>query len=433
MTGRVIRSVTWLNTFVRDLLSAEPNLSPILLEGEISGGKLYPSGHYYFTLKDEQSQVSCVLFGLAKKGLDFRPADGQRVIADGLVTVYPPSGRFQLNVRTMRLAGRGALYERFLRLKEVLAKEGLFAEHHKRPLPSFPKRIGVVTSEKGAVLSDIIQVLRQRQPGFSLLLYPVAVQGETAAAEITEAINLANRRAEVDVLIVGRGGGSFEDLFAFNEEKVVRAIFSSAIPIVAAVGHETDFTLAELAADLRAPTPTAAAFAVSIDQAELLTAIRTGIDTLGRLMYRRLEQEKRHLKRLTDRPALSVPERIIEVRQQRLDMICRDMERILPRLVERAGDRLEGLIRRFSLSLPVRLGRAKERLARFSGRLGDLGPERVLARGYAIVSHADGRVLMKSSETSPGHTIHVRLYRGSLDAKVTEVHNAGDETADKVD
>ena len=252
-------SVSQLNEYVRRLLAGDPMLRSLRVQGEISGFKRYTSGHLYFTLKDETASVSCVMFRTAAESLDFRPQDGQRVTISGSASLYPQRGQYQLYVERMQREGVGELYMRFEALKRKLAAEGLFDQAIKKEIPAYPRVIGVATSPTGAVLRDIVRVARRRDPNISILLAPTSVQGAGAAAEIVQAIELLNRQGEADVILCGRGGGSIEDLWPFNEEIVARAIRASKIPVISCVGHETDFTIADFAADLRAPTPSAAA------------------------------------------------------------------------------------------------------------------------------------------------------------------------------
>ncbi|MEO8145905.1 MAG: exodeoxyribonuclease VII large subunit, partial [Betaproteobacteria bacterium] len=342
--GPAVLSVSQLLRSARDMLERRFPLQWIA--GEISNLRPAASGHLYFTLKDETAQVDCVMFKSRAGALDWEPADGQRVEARALVTLYEPRGRFQLNVEGMRRAGLGPLYERFLKLKDKLAREGLFAVEAKRPIPAHPQQIGVVTSLAAAALRDVLTTLRRRNPSIPVIVYPAPVQGEGAAAKLVEALAAANARAECDVLLLVRGGGSIEDLWQFNEEVLARAIRASAIPIVAGVGHETDFTIADFAADARAPTPTAAAEMVSPSLEALRariaeTALRISrqtartieyamqaVDALARRLVHpaeRLRNSRQHLAHLAARLAAATAQHLNEFRR-RTDVACARLE-----------------------------------------------------------------------------------------------------------
>ncbi|MGL4978376.1 MAG: exodeoxyribonuclease VII large subunit, partial [Plesiomonas sp.] len=264
LENRAIFTVTRLNQTVRQLL--ETQLGQVWISGEISNLSIPVSGHWYFTLKDTQSQVRCAMFRNSNRKVTFRPQNGQQILVRANITLYEPRGDFQIVIEGMQAAGDGLLQQQFEQLKMQLAAEGLFSQHSKQALPGYPKQIGIITSSSGAVLHDILQILRRRDPLLSVVIYPVAVQGQDAVAQITQAIARANQRAECDLLILARGGGSLEDLQAFNTEAVARAIFDSALPLVSAVGHETDVTIADFVADIRAPTPSAAAELISVDR-----------------------------------------------------------------------------------------------------------------------------------------------------------------------
>ena len=393
-------TVAQLNRYVNDLRENNENLNPVLVKGELSGVKVYPSGHVYFTLKDSQAAVSCVLFKGYAGRLRFRPESGLKVVVTARASVYDRDGRFQLIVMDMTADGLGALYLAFEQLKKRLEQEGLFDPAHKKKLPLLPRAIGVVTSPSGAVIRDIIQVLSRRFPNFRLQLIPVAVQGEGAAAAIAAAIRRFNQLSSVDVLIVGRGGGSIEDLWPFNEEIVARAVYESDIPVISAVGHETDFTICDFAADMRAPTPSAAA--------ELAMPVRleqeNHIDRLTRQMAsqlkRRLEQQKVHLQHLQQRPVLKQP-------LDRLDRCRLDLDRLVA-----------GLHR----AMENRSARAERILSVLCSKLDALSPLRVLARGYGVVqSVPDGRPLLSTALVNRGDLVDVSLSDGTLRCAVQQV------------
>ena len=416
----------------------ERGLGLVWVGGEISNFTRAASGHCYFNLKDAQAQVRCVFFRQKAQFTPFALKDGQQVEVRATSSIYEPKGEFQLNVETMRLAGLGALYERFARLKARLEAEGWFAPERKRPLPRFPCAVGVVTSTQAAALSDIVTTMRRRWPLLRVVLYPAAVQGDGAAREIAAAIRLANARAEVDVLIVGRGGGSIEDLWAFNEVAVARAIFESRLPIVSAVGHETDFTIADFVADLRAPTPTAAATLIAPDRHALLRHVAGYAARWARAHERALETRMQRvdgLSRWLVHPAARLAEQcraahvqvarigraarhLLAVRRVQLDALARRHLRQLRQPLPQAlavGDCAASLRRAF----PMRLERAEARVAALARSLAHLDPQRVLERGYAIVATADGAIVQDAEQVNAGDDVALTFARGGAAAKIT--------------
>ncbi len=387
-----VLSVSQLLRSVRDMLERRYPLQWIA--GEISNLRPAASGHLYFTLKDESAQVDCVMFRSRAAALDWEPADGLRVEVRALVTLYEPRGRFQLNVEGMRRAGLGPLYERFLKLKDKLEREGLFDPAAKRPIPEHPGQIGVVTSLAAAALRDVLTTLRRRNPSIPVVVYPAPVQGEGAAAKLAQALAIASARAECDVLLLVRGGGSIEDLWQFNEEALARAIRACAIPVVVGVGHETDFTIADFAADERAPTPTAAAELVSPS----LEALRG-----------RIAETARRISRQTARR--------IEYAMTAVDVLAR-------RLVHPA-ERLRALHQNL-LHLGKRLSSATARLfERFTAQvnvahksIASLDPTAVLGRGYSITRSAGGALLRDASKASVGERIVTTLAKGIVESEV---------------
>ena len=396
-------SVSQLNEYVRRLLAGDPMLRSLRVQGEISGFKRYTSGHLYFTLKDEEACVSCVMFRSAAETLDFRPQDGQRVTIRGSASLYPQRGQFQLYVETMQREGVGELYMRFEALKRRLTAEGLFDQAIKKEIPAYPRVIGVATSRTGAVLRDIVRVARRRDPNISILLAPTSVQGAGAAGEIVHALEQLNRQGEADVILCGRGGGSIEDLWPFNEEIVARAIRASKIPVISCVGHETDFTIADFAADLRAPTPSAAAELAVPEAAALRAAIDGLLEGGAAAIERRLTLERAHLARLNASAALNMPSRLlIERRETALERLTGRMTRAAQAMPQTKRARLDGLMR----------------------ALGAVNPNAVLERGYAVVRQ-NGRAVTDASALDVGDLIDVTLKNGTLGARVTR-HN--DET-----
>lgn len=393
-----IWTISQINQAVRDLL--EQGLPPLWLEGEISNFRYHANGHMYFTLKDENAEIEAVMFSEQNVRLQFAPSNGQHVIAFGQITLYEKRGRYQINIYEMRPAGVGKLQLEFERLKARLQAEGLFDERFKQPLPAFPERIGIVTAPGGAALQDILKILRERYPIIEVVLFPVRVQGEGAAQEIAHAIRLANRyhqtQEPIDVLLVARGGGSLEDLWAFNEEPVARAIFESAIPIVTGVGHEIDFTIADFVADHRAPTPTAAAQMVVPDRAGLLSFTEGARERVTSLMSSRLDDHALRLQMLISRRGLHRPVQLVREHQQTLD----HAQELLTR------------------ALRERFGRLDARARALLDRLSSLNPTTVLRRGFAIVETATGALVRSAEQLSVGESVKIRLHRGSVLARV---------------
>lgn len=411
LNDAVALSVSELNEYARRLLAGDPLLRNVEVTGEISGYKHHYSGHRYFSLKDEAARVQCVMFRQSAMGLDFQPADGMKVIARGSASVFVRDGSYQLYVNSMRKAGQGDLFARFEALKKKLLAEGLFDPARKREIPAFPRVIGVATSETGAAIRDIIQVARRRNPNVGIVVAPCAVQGAAAAGEIVRAIERLNREGSCDVLLVGRGGGSMEDLWAFNEEPVARAIAASRIPVISCVGHEIDFTIADFVADLRAPTPSAAA--------ELAVPVVDELRfTLDRLMGR--------LKN-----ALSAGQ---QVRRLRLQKLCAApcLERPLDRLIAPRRDAVGGLGERLQRAMPAAMERCRQRLRHAETALRAMDPDAVLKRGYAVLSRGDA-IVSRAKEVAPGDAVTVRMADGEIGATVTSNHpreNVNEEKAD---
>jgi exodeoxyribonuclease VII large subunit len=387
-----VLSVSALLRSVRDTLERRFPLAWI--GGEISNFRPASSGHWYFTLKDEAAQVDCVMFRSRAAALDWEPAEGMRVEARALVTLYEPRGRFQLNVEHMRRAGLGPLYERFLKLKAQLEKEGLFDPAAKREIPAFPRCIGVVTSRQAAALRDVLTTLQRRNPSIPIIVYPVPVQGDGAAAKIAATLALANARAECDVLLLVRGGGSIEDLWQFNEEVVARAIRASSIPVVVGVGHETDVTIADFAADRRAPTPTAAAEMVSPSREELLARVAELAQRASREALRRIE----YAMQLVD--ALS--RRLVHPRE-RLRTSRQLLEQLAARLASAAARRLDNFA---------------AQLAQLKAGLVSLNPSAVLERGYSLTRNTAGEVIVDAGRVAEGDRLTTTLAKGWIESEV---------------
>ncbi len=395
-------SVAQLNRYVSALLEQDERLNPVLVKGEISGFKSYSSGHLYFTLKDDEAAVSCVMFKGQAAKLKFKPSDGLKVILTAKASLYDRDGRFQLYVSEMAADGLGDLYLAFEQLKKRLAEEGLFDAAKKKKIPLLPKSIGVVTSPSGAVIRDIIQVLSRRFPNFCLKLIPVQVQGEGAASSIAQAIRRFNQLLNVDVIIVGRGGGSMEDLWAFNEEIVARAVYDSIIPVISAVGHETDFTICDFVADLRAPTPSAAAELAIPVRKELELALLQMENRSARALGVRLEKQRQRLLHIQQHKIFRQPFDWTD--QRRMD--C-----------DRANQALQQAINRRTIQ-------AERNFSILAGKLDALSPLKVLARGYGVITSAvTGRTIVSTALVNPGDSINAWLSDGVLNCEVSQVHD----------
>jgi exodeoxyribonuclease VII large subunit len=420
---RQVWSVGALIQAVGDTLAAR--FSVCVVQGEISGFSRAASGHCYFSLKDaggSAALVRCAMFRRSASLLDFTPGDGQRVELRARLAVYEPRGELQLVVEAMQRGGAGALYEQFLRLKARLEAQGLFDVGRKRPLPAHPMRVGVVTSLAAAALQDVLTTLSRRSPHVGVVIYPSAVQGVEAPPALAEAIALAGRRAEVDVLIVCRGGGSLEDLWAFNDERVVHAIAAAPMPVVCGVGHETDVTLADLAADLRAPTPTAAAELAAPSARDAEAWLATRANAIERRLRHLLDSAAQRL----DRAALRLvrPADSVQRNRQRLELLAQRMHDSPARATQQGGVRLQALQERLTYSRSATSALRAQRLEAAAGRLAALDPQRVLARGYALLRDGAGAPVLSVAPVSPGAALQAVLADGTLEVAVTAVHRA---------
>lgn len=437
-------SVSSLNRMARDLL--ESGLPPLWIGGEISNLTLAASGHAYFSLKDAGAQVRCVMFRNRLAALGFRLQEGMQVELRGTVTLYEARGDYQINVDSMRSAGLGRLYEAYERLKAQLEREGLFDNRRKQALPANPRRVGIVTSPAAAALRDVVTTLRRRMPSIDVVLYPCQVQGQTAAQQIAAAIAAANRRQEVDLLIVCRGGGSIEDLWAFNEEAVARAIAASTLPVVSGVGHETDFTIADFVADRRAPTPTAAAEMVSPSREAMQQQLDLTRRHLERALGRLLTDKMQRLDYLGRR--LQHPGEKLRRQQQALANLQGRLQRSLQQGLQRRQWRVASLQQRLTMQRPdiarqqqrlqhagqvlraathQQLGLATLALGKLEATLLAMNPEAVLARGYAIVQHADGRVVRSPAELQHGEQVQIQLAEGRTAARIEPLRGTQSE------
>lgn len=402
-----ILSITQLNEYIRGRMDADPMLAQVAVRGEISNYKLYPSGHHYFTMKDESSALRCVMFKGNALRLHFRPENGMKVIAMGKVSVFPRDGAYQLYCTAMSMDGVGDLYAAFEQLKKKLAAQGLFDPAHKKPLPKYPGTIGIITSSAGAAVHDMLRILRKRYPLTNVRLLPVRVQGAEAPGEIAAAIAYANRYKLADLLIVGRGGGSIEDLWAFNDERVAYAIYQSQIPVISAVGHEPDVTISDYVADLRAATPSNAAELAVPDQDALrqsLDAISAGMATA---LNRQLKAAQQHLTVLSQSPALRSPTGYIEQR----------------------GKSLELLKSRLISAQTRNITQKNQRYIAAVSKLDAMSPLKVLTRGYSMAQTEGGQVLRSVQQVELGERIRISLSDGSLSATVMEKRRKENESA----
>lgn len=394
--AQTILSITQLNEYIRGRMDADPMLAQVAVRGEISNYKLYPSGHHYFTLKDEASALKCVMFKGNALRLRFRPENGMKIIAVGRVSVFPRDGAYQLYCTALAMDGVGDLYAAFEQLKKKLAAQGLFDQAHKKPLPRYPGTIGIVTSSAGAAVHDMLRILRKRYPLSRVRLLPVRVQGAEAPGEIAAAIAYANRYKLADLLIVGRGGGSIEDLWAFNDERVAYAIYESEIPVISAVGHEPDVTISDFVADLRAATPSNAAELAVPDQ----DALRQSMDSMSAAMAaslnRQLRAARQHLDALSQSPALRSPTGYIEQRGKNLELLKN-------RLVAAQNGNLTRMNHRYIAAV---------------SKLDAMSPLKVLTRGYSMAQTERGEVLRSVHQVELGQRIRVSLSDGSLSATV---------------
>ena len=396
-----VLTVSELNDYIKGVLQYDPNLQQVLVQGEVSNYYChYSSGHVYFTLKDEDTQIKAVLFNRVKEKVEFELEDGMEVILEGQITVYPPRGEYQIQVSDVQPKGTGALHIAFEQLKKKLEDEGLFKEQYKRELPEIPQKIGVITSPTGAAIRDIISVVKRRFTNVSLLIAPATVQGDNAEPTLLRGLELLNDHFDVDVIIIGRGGGSLEDLWAFNKEKLARAIFNSKTPVISAVGHETDYTISDFVADLRAPTPSAAAELVVSDRKELEKYLQRLTDNLNGAIRNKLEQEEQRLDNLLSKSAFRLfPERINEA-AQKIDDLAQQLDKNMTNLLTTKEDELEAIM----------------------GKLDSLSPLNTLGRGYSLTRKSDTKEKVKSTaEVEVGETVEVIVRDGELICEVKDI------------
>jgi len=397
--SRQVLSITQINEYIRRMMDSDSLLGAIAVRGEISNYKIYPSGHHYFTLKDEGASLKCVMFKSSAVRMKFRPENGMQVIAMGKISVYPRDGAYQLYSSAMVLDGVGDLYAAFEQLKTKLAAKGLFDSAHKKPLPKYPGTIGIVTSSAGAAVHDMLRILRKRYPLTQVRLLPVRVQGAEAPAEIAAAIRYANHYQLADLLIVGRGGGSIEDLWAFNDEIVAQAIYDSQIPIISAVGHEPDVTISDFVADLRAATPSNAAELAVPDCDALLQQLDSVSAAMETALTRLLKSARRQLNMLSDSPAMKSPYEYIA--QRRKNLLLQKSQLISAQ--------------------NTNLSRARQRFTANTAKLDAMSPLKVLSRGYAMTTKDSGEVVRSVRQITPGDALQIVLGDGSVHTTVNDV------------
>lgn len=400
-----ILSITQVNEYIRQQMDRDPLLSEVAVRGEISNYKLYPSGHHYFTLKDENAAMRCVMFKGNAFRLKFRPENGMKIIAFGKISVFLRDGAYQLYCTALRVDGIGDLHVAFEQLKKKLEAQGLFDPAHKKPIPRYPGVIGIVTSSAGAAVHDMIRILRKRFPLSKVRLIPVRVQGEEAAGEIASAIYYVNHYKLADVLIVGRGGGSIEDLWAFNEEVVAHAVYDSQIPVISAVGHEPDVTISDFVADLRAATPSNAAELAVPDQDVLHQALDAMMETMSSVLHRQIQAGRMHLRAISTGSALKSPHAYLHTRRNALELLCSKM------------------ISGYS----SRLNRSKQQFLMQTAKLDAMSPLKVLTRGYSVTKNQEGKVVSSVGQVLPGDAISVTVCDGDIQAIVCQEKEQNNE------
>ena len=400
-----ILSITQVNEYIRAQMDRDPLLTGVAVRGEISNYKLYPSGHHYFTLKDENAALRCVMFKGNAFRLKFRPENGMKVIAFGKISVFPRDGAYQLYCTALKVDGIGDLHVAFEQLKKKLEAQGLFDPAHKKPIPKYPGVIGIVTSSAGAAVHDMIRILRKRYPLSRVRLIPVRVQGEEAAGEIASAIYYANHYKLADVLIVGRGGGSIEDLWAFNEEVVAHAIYDSVIPVISAVGHEPDVTISDFVADLRAATPSNAAELAVPDQDVLRQTLDSMVESMTSVVRRQIQSGRMHLRAISTGSALKSPHSYIQLRRNALEL----------------------LRNRMSSQYSASLNHKKQRYLMQTAKLDAMSPLKVLTRGYSVTRTPEGKVITSVNHVRSGDQIAVTVSDGEISAVVCQEKEQSNE------
>ncbi len=420
-----IFTVGQVNEYIKYLIESSPVLDSLYVRGELSNVTAYhASGHIYFSLKDETGVLRSVMFRSNASRLKFRPENGMRVLVHGRISTYPRDGQYQLYADAMEPDGIGALALAYEQLKEKLAAEGLFAPDRKKPIPPYPETVGVITSPTGAAVRDIIQILGRRAPSVRIVLFPTLVQGENAPRQLCSGIRFFNTRRTVDVIIIGRGGGSLEELWAFNDETLARTVAASEIPVISAVGHETDFTICDLVSDLRAPTPSAAAELAVPDRMELKARLQTYGDTMTSCIRTRLTAERQHLSLLASKRVLSSPDSFLVERRLALEALTARIAASADRKLLSARNTADARRMALDRAMESRLTDARTHFLTNAAKLRMLDPLSVLTRGYAAVFD-DAQVPLRSiSDLTPGDTVHIRLADGTAHAAVTAVSHA---------
>jgi exodeoxyribonuclease VII large subunit len=435
-------TVTALTKYIKKKFEVDPHMKDVLLKGEISNFKQHSRGHMYFTIKDENARIQAVMFSMSNRTIKFKPENGMKVLLRGEISVYEPNGNYQLYVTEMEPDGIGSLFLAYEELKKRLETEGLFLPIHKKPIPKFPKRIGVITSPTGAAVRDVLITIKRRFPIGRVIVIPTLVQGDYAASSIVKSIKKANEIPDLDVLIVGRGGGSIEELWAFNEEEVARAIFLSNVPIISAVGHETDFTIADFVADLRAPTPTAAAELAVPHIDQLVERINQRRTRLIRATKEKLVTEKNKLSHLQRSYAFRYPKQLYQQKEQQLDRVFDRLQREAKRVIEKKHHQLESLNTTLSHFHPasqvqiqterymraskqiqkvmsIIVGKKEQKFSSILSKLEALSPLKIMDRGYSIVYNQEDDTIIKSIDhVKSGEAIKVQLKDGILECNV---------------
>ena len=408
-------TISALNSYIKSVIESDTNLYRVFVKGEVSNAKTYSSGHTYFTLKDEKSQISAVIFSTAN--ISLKLTNGMKVLAIGRVRVYEPNGNYQIIIDSIKEDGIGELYEKFEKLKEELRVNGYFDEAHKRPLKKFPKKIGVVTSKSGAVIEDIKNIIKNRYPLVEIILYPSSVQGENAVPELVKQIEYANSKMEVDTLIVGRGGGSLEDLWAFNEKAVALAVYNSKIPVISAVGHETDYTICDFVADLRAETPSAAAVAATPNVIDLNKEIDINIKLLNHHYKNIIELKKKNLSDLEKQVIFNSPKNKLDRYSDKYNTLIKDLNKNMINIIDNKKNILENLIEKNDINFNQIFDYKKSLFEKYSYALKNLNPLTIMDKGFSIVSK-DNKIVKSANDVKKDDIIDIKFIDGNVKAKV---------------
>ena len=426
---KLIFSVGQVNEYIKYLMEADAVLDSIWVRGEISNlTARHTTGHLYFSLKDETGVLRAVMFRSSAVKLKFEPENGMRVLAHGRVSVYPKDGQYQLYLDSMEPDGIGALAAAYEQLKNKLAAEGLFDEAHKKPLPAYPETVGVITSPTGAAVRDIANILSRRYPLAKMILFPTLVQGENAPRQLCSGIRYFNQKLPVDVIIIGRGGGSLEELWAFNDETLARTVAASQIPVISAVGHETDFTICDFAADCRAPTPSAAAELAVPDSAELRKQTDALYSMLRTHITNRIASERRYVSMLASKRVLSSPDAVVRDRRLQLDTLAARMDAAASRVCADGKQTVTERSSALDRAMERRLHAAQTRFSAQAAKLGALNPLAVLSRGYSAVFDENSGSVRSVSQLSEGETVRIRFSDGTADAEIRALHEIEERT-----